>query len=107
MLGKTYYTPVTKDGEILELPDRTKLDIFIDALTDEMYIERYNKRYTCMKMAEERRNCIIQLHWGAISTQTGASISSDWGSERCPPFFVHYHRNEHAGMANIASINIY
>lgn len=55
-LGKVYYSPITADGEILALRDRTKLDIYVDALTDEIYIERYNKRYTCVKVGEKRRD---------------------------------------------------
>ena len=28
----------------------------MDAITDEIYIERYGKHYTCMKVGERKRN---------------------------------------------------
>jgi len=54
--GKSYYCPVDADGMALDLKDHTKLDIFINALTDEMYIIRYNKKYTCVNVGRERRD---------------------------------------------------
>jgi len=40
---KSYYCPVDENGIALDLKDHTKLDIYINALADEMCIVRYNK----------------------------------------------------------------
>ena len=60
-LGKLLYSPFNEDGELLELRDHSKVEIYIDALTDEIYIERYNKRYTCMKVGDRRRDDMFEV----------------------------------------------
>lgn len=60
-MGKLLYSPFNEDGELVELTDHTKVEIYIDALTDEIYIERYNKRYTCMKVGDRRRNDMFEV----------------------------------------------
>ena len=60
-LGKVYYSAFTADGELLDLLDGTKVDVNIDALTDEIYIERYGKHYTCMKVGEKRRDELFEV----------------------------------------------
>ena len=45
----------------MELRDNSKVEIYIDALTDEIYIERYNKRYTCMKVGDRRRDDMFEV----------------------------------------------
>ena len=35
------------DGVLLEVPDGTRLDVHVDAITEEMYVERSGKRWAC------------------------------------------------------------
>lgn len=60
-LGKLLYSPFDEEGELLDLKNHTKVDIYIDALTDEIYIERYNKHYTCMKVGGKRRDDMFEV----------------------------------------------
>ena len=42
-------------GQQLELPDGTKIIVYQDVFTRQLYIERYNKRYDCIKTGERKR----------------------------------------------------
>ena len=39
------------DGELLEVPDGTRLDVHVDAITEEMYVERSGRRWACVPVA--------------------------------------------------------
>ena len=55
-MGNCLYTPVTSNGEIVHLSQKQNITVYIDAITDEIYIERYGKHYTCMKVGERKRD---------------------------------------------------
>ena len=55
-MGNCLYTPVSSDGEIVHLNQRQSITVYVDAITDEIYIERYGKHYTCMKVGERKRD---------------------------------------------------
>lgn len=50
------YSPVDENGELLVLENRTKIIVYKDVFTEEMYIERYGKRYKCQKVGERSRS---------------------------------------------------
>ncbi|MCH4012734.1 MAG: hypothetical protein LKE64_10475 [Solobacterium sp.] len=52
------YSAFNEDGELVRLKNGTTVHIYIDALTDEMYIERYGKRYACIQVGQRRRTNI-------------------------------------------------
>ena len=41
---------VDADGVVLEVPDDTRLDVHVDAITEEMYVERSGKRWSCVPL---------------------------------------------------------
>ena len=43
------------DGVVLEVPDDTKLDVHVDAITEEMHVERSGKRWPCVEVAKRER----------------------------------------------------
>ncbi|MBR3383785.1 MAG: hypothetical protein IKG69_01020, partial [Atopobiaceae bacterium] len=45
------YMMVDADGVILEAPDDTRLDVHVDAITEELYVERSGKRWACVPVA--------------------------------------------------------
>lgn len=47
---KSVYMMVDEDGVILEVPDKTVLDVHIDVITEEMYVEHKGKRWRCIAM---------------------------------------------------------
>lgn len=49
------YSAFSKDGDILCLQDGTTVSLYRDAFSDELYIERYGQRYTCVRMAARKR----------------------------------------------------
>lgn len=48
------YMMVDADGVILEAPDDTRLDVHVDAITEELYVERSGKRWACVPVARRR-----------------------------------------------------
>lgn len=40
------------DGIILEAPDDTGLDVHVDAITEEMYVEHSARRWACVAIAK-------------------------------------------------------
>lgn len=48
------YMMVDADGVILEAPDDTRLDVHVDAITEEVYVERSGKRWACVPVAKRR-----------------------------------------------------
>lgn len=50
--GGTVYVMVDADGVLLEVPDGTALDVHVDAITEEMYVERSGKRWACAAVAK-------------------------------------------------------
>lgn len=46
--GGTVYMMVDGDGALLEVPDGTRLDVHVDAITEEMYVERSGRRWACV-----------------------------------------------------------
>lgn len=54
--NKILYSPYDENGEIIELENRTKVNVYIDVFTEELYIERYGKRYGCAKVGERMRD---------------------------------------------------
>lgn len=43
-------------GNQLELKNGTEITVYLDVFTAELYIERYNKRYDCIKTGERKRD---------------------------------------------------
>jgi hypothetical protein len=41
---------VDADGVVLEVPDDTRLDVRVDAITEEMCVERSGKRWFCVPL---------------------------------------------------------
>ena len=41
---------VDADGVVLEVPDDTRLDVHVDAITEEMCVERSGKRWSCVPL---------------------------------------------------------
>lgn len=46
------YSPFDDDGVLLAIRDKTKITVYIDMISDEVYIERYGKHYTCHKIGQ-------------------------------------------------------
>lgn len=55
-IWNSLYCFINSDGEAVNINNGTKITIYVDALTEEMYIERYNKRYTAYKVGERKRS---------------------------------------------------
>lgn len=51
------YLLVDGNGEVGAVRDGTKVNLYRDALTDELYVERYGKRYECVDRGERRKGC--------------------------------------------------
>ena len=49
--GRVTYVMADADGELLEVPDGTRLDVHVDAITEEMYVERSGGRWACVPVA--------------------------------------------------------
>ena len=49
------YMMADGDGVLLEVPDGTRLDVHVDAITEEMYVERSGRRWACVPVSERRR----------------------------------------------------
>lgn len=49
--GGTAYVMVDADGVLLEVPDGTRLDVHVDAITEEMYVEHSGRRWPCVAVA--------------------------------------------------------
>lgn len=49
--GGTRYMMADADGVVLEVPDGTVLDVRVDAVTEEMYVERSGRRWGCVPIA--------------------------------------------------------
>ena len=45
------YMMVDADGVVLETPDDTRLDVHVDAITEELYAERSGRRWACVPVA--------------------------------------------------------
>lgn len=45
------YMMADADGVILETPDDTRLNVHVDAITEELYVERSGKRWSCIPVA--------------------------------------------------------
>lgn len=52
--GGVVYVMVDGDGVLLEVPDDTRLDVHVDAITEAMYVERSGKRWSCVPVAARR-----------------------------------------------------
>ena len=48
----TVYMMVDSDGVLLEVPDGTRLAVHVDAINEEMYVERSGRRWACVPVAE-------------------------------------------------------
>lgn len=46
------YMMADADGVVLEVPDGTELDVHVDAITEEMYVERSGRRWACVPVAK-------------------------------------------------------
>jgi hypothetical protein len=49
------YSAFSESGEILSLQDGTVVSLYRDAFSDELYVERYGKRYRCAMMSARKR----------------------------------------------------
>ena len=45
---RVVYMMADPDGVLLEVPDGTRLDVHVDAITEELYVERSGKRWACV-----------------------------------------------------------
>lgn len=43
---------------MLVAKDGTSVNLFRDAFTDELYVERYGKRYACVTLRERRKGLV-------------------------------------------------
>lgn len=50
--GGAVYMMADGDGAVLEVPDGTRLDVHVDAISEEMYVERSGRRWACVRVAE-------------------------------------------------------
>lgn len=50
--GGTVYMMADDDGVLLEVPDGTELDVHVDAISEEMYVERSGRRWACVAVAK-------------------------------------------------------
>ena len=60
-LENSLYTPVTEDGEPVHFNQKSSIMVYVDAVTEEIYIERYGKHYTCMKVGERKHDPIFDV----------------------------------------------
>ena len=49
---RVVYMMADADGVLLEVPDGTRLDVHVDAITEEMYVERSGRRWACVPVSE-------------------------------------------------------
>lgn len=49
--GAVVYAMCDGDGVLLEVPDGTALSVHVDAVTEEMYVERDGRRWACVPVA--------------------------------------------------------
>lgn len=49
------------DGVVLEVPDGTVLDVHVDAVTEEMYVERSGRRWGCRPISPREPVDISEL----------------------------------------------
>lgn len=61
-MGNSLYTAVTSDGEVVPFNQKQSITVYEDAITEEIYIERYGKHYTCMKVGERKRGRIYSVN---------------------------------------------
>ena len=61
-MGNSLYTAVTSDGEVVPFNQKQSITVYEDAITEEIYIERYGKHYTCMKVGERKRDRIYSVN---------------------------------------------
>lgn len=61
-MGNSLYTAVTSDGEVVRFNQKQSITVYEDAITEEIYIERYGKHYTCMKVEERKRDRIYSVN---------------------------------------------
>lgn len=52
---KNYYSLIDENGEVLSLNNGTKVNVYLDVFTRELYAERYGKKYTCIKVGTRKR----------------------------------------------------
>lgn len=53
------YAMCDSDGVLLEVPDGTSLDVHVDVVSEEMYVERGGRRYACVPLARRERPGMI------------------------------------------------
>ena len=50
--GGTVHVMVDEDGVLLEVADGTRLSVHVEAITEEMYVERSGRRWACVPVAK-------------------------------------------------------
>jgi hypothetical protein len=60
-VGNTIYSPVNEDGEVIHIQNGAKVKLFIDVQTEELYMERYGKRYTCVQVCQRKRSPVEEV----------------------------------------------
>lgn len=55
------YSAVNENGEIVHFNQKQPVTIYRDVFTNEIYIERYGKHYTCVKVGERKRDEIYKI----------------------------------------------
>ena len=53
------YAMCDSDGVLLEVPDGTSLDVHVDVVSGELYVERGGRRYACVPLARRERPGMI------------------------------------------------
>lgn len=60
-MGNDLYSAVNSDGQVIHFNQRQPVNVYRDVFNDEIYIERYNKHYTCVKVGERKRDGIYEV----------------------------------------------
>lgn len=55
-MNNRLYSPFDENGELLVLNNMKQITVCIDIISEEMYIEYYEKRYTCFPVGERKRD---------------------------------------------------
>lgn len=59
--GGARYMMADADGVVLEVPDGTVLDVHVDAVTEEMYVEHSGRRWGCRPISPREPADISEL----------------------------------------------
>lgn len=61
-MGNALYSAFDENGVLLEFNQKTAVNVYVDVFTEEIYLERYDKHYTCMKVGQRKRDDIYEAN---------------------------------------------